>query len=70
MSEKNAANKLIYVRWGVLRLSMILFDILAVNVSYYLALLARFYVANEFHVLAERYLEAFRVFAPTTRCSA
>lgn len=64
MSEKNATKKWMYIRWAALRLALVVFDILAVNASYFLALVARFYVANEFHALAGRYLEAFRVFAP------
>lgn len=41
-----------------------LFDILAVNVAYHLALLIRFYVANAFHSHAAPFLEAFVQFAP------
>ena len=43
---------------------LILFDIIAVNISYYLAILIRFYVANEFHKVAGQYMEAFFKFAP------
>ena len=64
MSVKLKQSKWVYVRWLFLRLSMILFDVVAVNASFYLALVTRFYVANEFHGLAGQYLEAFSVFAP------
>lgn len=64
MSVKLNRSKWIYARWLFLRLSMMLFDIVAVNVSFYLALLIRFYVANEFHSIADIYLEAYGAFAP------
>lgn len=64
MSVKAEQSKWIYVRWLFLRLSMVLFDIVAVNTSFYLALVTRFYVANEFHAVAGKYLAAFGVFAP------
>lgn len=64
MEEKIVKSKWAYVRWVVLRAALVLVDILAVNLSYYLALLIRFYVANEFHSEAGRYLDAFARFAP------
>ncbi len=64
MSVELKQSKWIYVRWLLLRLSMILYDIVAVNVSFFLALVMRFYVANEFHVIAAKYLQAYREFAP------
>jgi len=57
-------SKWIYVRWLALRLAMVLFDIFAVNASFFLALVMRFYVGNQFHSVAGKYLEAFGVFAP------
>ena len=41
-----------------------LFDIIAVNVGYYLAILIRFFVANEFHDVAAQYIAAYFKFAP------
>lgn len=64
MSVKLKKSKWIYVRWLFLRVSMVLFDIVAVNASFFLALVMRFYVANQFHSVAGKYLEAFCVFAP------
>jgi len=65
MAEKNENNKwIMYVRWFVLRFVLVLFDILAVNAAYYFALVIRFYVANEFHSLAGKYLIAYYQFAP------
>lgn len=43
---------------------LILFDMIAVNAAYYLAILIRFYVANEFHKVAAQYMNAFFKFAP------
>lgn len=64
MSEKIEKSKWTYVRWFVLRFALALVDILVVNVSYFFALVIRFYVANEFHSLAGKYLTAFYQFAP------
>lgn len=47
-----------------MRALLILFDIIAVNAAYYLAILIRFYVANEFHKVAGMYMSAFFKFAP------
>lgn len=64
MTEKSEMTKWIWIRWFVLRLFLVLFDILAVNAAYYLALLIRFYVAHEFHSHAAPFLEAFFQYAP------
>ena len=64
MTERSETKKRIWARWFVLRLALVLFDILAVNVAYYLALLIRFYVANAFHSHAAPFLKAFFQFAP------
>lgn len=64
MEEKIEKSKWTYVRWFVLRAALVLVDILAVNLSYYFALLIRFYVANEFHSVAGKYLSAYFQFAP------
>lgn len=53
------------LRWVLKRLVMVLFDILAVNLAHYLALVVRFYVNNEFRLVAQTdYLPAFWRFAP------
>lgn len=64
MTEKIEKSKWTYVRWFVLRFTLVLVDVLVVNLSYFFALLIRFYVANEFHILAGKYLTAFYQFAP------
>ena len=43
---------------------MIIFDIIAVNAAYYLALVVRFYVNYEFNIWAVKYVPAFFEFAP------
>lgn len=65
MSNEKPSKASIYMGWAIKRLALILFDILAVNASYYLALVVRFYVGGEFRPVAlERYLPAFWTFAP------
>lgn len=56
--------KSIYIRWFLLRLGLVLFDILAVNAAYFLALVVRFYVNFEFNAWAVKYVPAFFEFAP------
>ena len=70
VSDEKTNRKYIYVRWALLRLCMILFDIFAVNFAYFLALLVRFYVHVGFNVWALDYVSAFLQFAPYyTVCS-
>ena len=51
-------------RHFAIRALLILFDMIVVNAAYYLAILIRFYVANEFHKVAGEYMNAFFKFAP------
>lgn len=46
------------------RLALVIFDIAAVNLSYFIALVVRFYVHSEFNELAMRYIPAYRYFTP------
>ena len=46
------------------KLLLVLFDIIAVNFAYYLALLLRFYVNHQFHVAGSIFLPLFLKFAP------
>ena len=62
--DANADRKSIYIRWLLLRLGLVAFDIIAVNAAYFLALLLRFYVNFEFNIWAERFVPAFFRFAP------
>lgn len=64
MKDANVDRKTIYIRWLLLRLGLVAFDIIAVNAAYFLALLLRFYVNFEFNIWAERFVPAFFQFAP------
>lgn len=46
------------------RLALVIFDIAAVNLSYFIALVVRFYVHSEFNELALRYVPAYLHFTP------
>ena len=50
-------------RWA-LKLLLVLFDIFAVNFSYYMALVLRFYVNHEFHLAGTLFMPLFLRFAP------
>ena len=62
MKDKSEKNDLLR-RWS-LRLALVLFDVFAVNFSYYLALLLRFYVNGQFHLAGTLYIPLFFQFAP------
>lgn len=64
MLPMDSNRKFLYIRWVLLRLGLIIFDIFAVNFAYYFALLVRFYVNFEFNVWAVKYVPAFMQFAP------
>ena len=59
MQETTKTSRWIYVRWFILRFILVVYDILAVNLAHYLALVIRFYVAKEFHSVAPYYFDAF-----------
>ena len=50
-------------RWGP-KILLALFDIFAVNIAYYLALILRFYVEHEFHLAYTIFMPLFLKFAP------
>lgn len=58
------SNKFVNFRWALLRLTLVLFDIVAVNGAYFLALVIRFYVNSEFNEWTLKYIPAFFQFAP------
>lgn len=64
MDNDKKIKKWIYVRWFLLRAILVIYDIVTINFAFFLALLIRFYVANEFHEVAASYLEAYRKYAP------
>lgn len=63
MPETTKTNKWIYVRWFCLRFILVLFDIFAVNAAHFLALVIRFYVAEQFHSVAPYYIDAYSHYA-------
>ena len=62
--KKKSNTPWIYARWALVRLALVIYDIFAVNVSYWLALVIRFYVGSEFNQYSLKYLPAFKAFAP------
>lgn len=64
-NEKNTSKAGMYFGWFAKRFALLLYDILAVNFAYFLALVVRFYVHNEFRTVAvESYLPAYKQFSP------
>lgn len=59
-----ASSKKLLTQPNIIRLLLILYDAVAVNLAYYLALLIRFYVNNEFNALAVRYIPCYWAFVP------
>lgn len=62
--EQSSNRTKMYIRWFLLRLALVVFDIFAVNFAYFSALIVRFYVASEFNEWAVQYIPAFLQFAP------
>ena len=63
MPEISKNIKWIYVRWFVIRLALVIYDILAINLAHFMALVIRFYVASEFHSVAPHYIQAYSRYA-------
>ena len=61
--KKEAENAGKLRRWA-LKLLLVLFDIFAVNFSYYMAMVLRFYVNHEFHLAGTLFMPLFLRFAP------
>ena len=49
MDKPEKQKKSIYLRRFFLQLALVVFDIIAVNFAYFIALVIRFYVASEFN---------------------
>lgn len=64
MEASGKQSKTAYIQWFCIRLTMVLFDVFAVNFSYFIALIIRFYVNFEFNEWAVKYVPAFLKFAP------
>lgn len=58
------SSKKLLTKPGIIQLLLILYDAVAVNLAYYLALLIRFYVNNEFNALAVKYIPSYWTFVP------
>ena len=52
-----------YIRWFIIRFALVVYDILAVNLAHFMALVIRFYVASEFHSVAPHYIQAYSRYA-------
>lgn len=59
MPDTTKTSKWVYIRWFLIRFVLVIFDILAINAAHFLALVIRFYVAEEFHRVAPHYIQAF-----------
>ena len=64
MEKRNEEKAYSGGRQLLLRLLLMVYDIFAVNISYFLALLIRLYVGFRFIELQTGYAAAFRTFAP------
>lgn len=54
----------IRIRWCLIRLAMVLFDVVAVNLAYFIALVMRYYVGGQMNEYAAWCIPAFQTFAP------
>lgn len=63
MDLKHGGNRQ-YLKWLLQRLALVIYDVIAINAAFFLALLTRFYVAQEFHELAMEHVEAYISYAP------
>lgn len=65
MNGKKDNKRSKYLGWALRHLALLLFDVLVVNFAYYVALIIRFWVGEQFHPVAEsKYLPAFYKFSP------
>ena len=63
MPEIMKNNRWMYIRWFIIRFALVVYDILAVNLAHFMALVIRFYVASEFHSVAPHYIQAYSRYA-------
>lgn len=64
MAESNKKKPQVNGRSVLLRVVLVIYDIIAVNLAYFVALVVRFYVNFEFNEWAVKYVPAFLSFAP------
>lgn len=57
-------NTKMYLNWLIKRIALIAYDIVAINLSYYVALLVRFFVGDQFLEESPQFFAAFERFAP------
>ena len=60
--KQNEKNK--KIKWLINKGILVVFDLVAVNLSYFLALFFRFFINNQFRPVADQYIPVFREFAP------
>ena len=72
MEESEKLNRPVCVKEFFFHLAFVVFDIIAVNFSYFIALVIRFYFNSEFNSYGAVYVRAFQKFAPwyTVACLA
>lgn len=51
-------------KWVISKAILVVFDVLAINLAYFLALFFRFFINNGFRPIAQVYIPTFRAFAP------
>ena len=64
MEESEKLNRPVCVKEFFFHLAFVVFDIIAVNFSYFIALVIRFYFNSEFNSYGAVYVRAFQKFAP------
>lgn len=64
MINEKKSNKKLYLRRIALRMILVFYDVIAINVSFVLTLYLRFYVAEEMHAGAVHFFELFTKYTP------
>lgn len=64
MEAPEKQNRTANVRWLLLRLALLMFDVVTVNFAYFMALVIRFYDVSEFNHWGLKFMPAFLEFAP------
>lgn len=63
MPENVKINRWMYARWFILRFALVIYDVFVINAAHFLALVIRFYVAEEFHRFGLFYVEEYGKYA-------
>lgn len=64
MTNNDKSKKLLYLRRVLLKLVLLFYDIIAINISFILTLYIRFYVAKEMHAGSVLFFERFTHYSP------